>query len=90
MARRTAAELAGKLLARGVSATTPAIIATNVSRPDETAMATTLGGLAQGAARGEDVAPTLVLIGAACGAAGLPADTVSTERAASRELAPVD
>jgi uroporphyrin-III C-methyltransferase/precorrin-2 dehydrogenase/sirohydrochlorin ferrochelatase len=91
MARRTAAELAGKLLARGVSATTPAIVATDVSRPEETAMATTLGGLAQGAARGDDVAPTLVLIGAACAAAGLAADDVaSTGAAASRELAPVD
>jgi uroporphyrin-III C-methyltransferase/precorrin-2 dehydrogenase/sirohydrochlorin ferrochelatase len=91
MARRTAAELAGKLLARGVSATTPAIIATNVSRPDETAMATTVAGLAEGAALGDDVAPTLVLIGAACAAAGLAVDSIaSAGAAAARELAPVD
>ena len=70
MARRTAAELADKLLARGVPATTPALVATNVSRPDEKAVPTTLGGLAAGAARGDDSAPTLVLIGAACTASG--------------------
>jgi uroporphyrin-III C-methyltransferase/precorrin-2 dehydrogenase/sirohydrochlorin ferrochelatase len=71
MARRTAAELARKLLARGVPGTTPALIAASVSRPDETAIATTVGCLADRDATGDDVAPTLVLIGAACTAAGL-------------------
>ena len=71
MARRIAAELAGKLITQGVAATTPALVATNVSRPDETTTATTVGGLAQGAARGDDMAPTLVVIGTACAAAGL-------------------
>lgn len=89
MARRTAAELAAKLLARGVPATTPAIVATNVSRPDETATPTTVGDLAHGAARGDDIAPTLVVIGAACAAAGLAADEPPwIEAAAQRELAP--
>jgi uroporphyrin-III C-methyltransferase/precorrin-2 dehydrogenase/sirohydrochlorin ferrochelatase len=91
MARRTAAELAGKLLARGVPATTPAIVATNVSRPDETAMATTVGGLAEGAALGDDVAPTLVLIGAACAAAGAAvAGMAPAEAPAPRALAPAE
>jgi uroporphyrin-III C-methyltransferase/precorrin-2 dehydrogenase/sirohydrochlorin ferrochelatase len=90
MARRTAAELARKLLARGVPATTPALVATNVSRLDESAVATTVGGLAEGVARGDDVAPTLVLIGQACAAAGLSAGDRATEAASSRELAPAD
>jgi uroporphyrin-III C-methyltransferase/precorrin-2 dehydrogenase/sirohydrochlorin ferrochelatase len=83
MARRTAAELAEKLLARGVPATTPALVVINVSRPDESATTTTVGGLAQGAARGDDNAPTLVLIGTACAGGGINEATF----AARHELA---
>lgn len=70
MARRTAAELAAKLLVRGVPATMPAIVATNVSRTDEATMETTVGHLARAVGGCDDTAPTLVLIGTACAAAG--------------------
>ncbi|TVR10346.1 MAG: uroporphyrinogen-III C-methyltransferase [Salinarimonadaceae bacterium] len=69
MGRRTAARLAGALIAQGLAPQTPAIVATNVSRPDASARRTDLAGLAEGAALGTDVAPTLVLIGRALAAA---------------------
>ena len=82
MARRTAAELAAKLLARGVPATMPAIVATNVSRPDEAATETTVGHLARALGSSNDTAPTLVVIGTACTAAGLEAAETRCEPAA--------
>jgi siroheme synthase len=65
MARRTAAELARKLIARGLPADTPALVATNISRPDEAALPTTVAGLVEGDACGHEAGPTLVIIGAA-------------------------
>lgn len=65
MGRRTAARLANALIGNGLPPDTPAIVATNVSRPDAQTRATDLAGLAGGAALGDDAAPTLVLIGRA-------------------------
>ncbi|MCG6121515.1 MAG: siroheme synthase CysG [Microvirga sp.] len=65
MGRRTASRLALALIAQGLAADTPALVATNVSRPDASARRTDLQGLADGAALGADAAPTLVLIGRA-------------------------
>jgi uroporphyrin-III C-methyltransferase/precorrin-2 dehydrogenase/sirohydrochlorin ferrochelatase len=65
MGRRTIAALAEQMLARGLTATTPALVVSNVSRPDEHLVVTTLEHLSFGAARGDDRAPTLVMIGAA-------------------------
>ncbi len=65
MGRRTAARLAESMVARGLDAGTPAIVLTNVSLREQAARPTTLRGLIDGDALGEDKAPTLVLIGAA-------------------------
>jgi uroporphyrin-III C-methyltransferase/precorrin-2 dehydrogenase/sirohydrochlorin ferrochelatase len=65
MGRRTAAALAAELIRRGLRATTPVIVATHVSRPEEQRTTTTLHGLAGGAGLDVENAPTLVLIGAA-------------------------
>jgi uroporphyrin-III C-methyltransferase / precorrin-2 dehydrogenase / sirohydrochlorin ferrochelatase len=65
MGRRTAAALAEQLLARGLPATTPALVVSNVSRRDEHRFVTTLEHLSFGIARGDDRAATLVMIGAA-------------------------
>lgn len=74
MGRRTAARLAGALIDEGLSPDTPAIVATNVSRPEAQSRPTDLAGLAAGAALGADAAPTLVLIGRAL--AVRPANTI--------------
>jgi uroporphyrin-III C-methyltransferase/precorrin-2 dehydrogenase/sirohydrochlorin ferrochelatase len=65
MGRRTAAPLARALIARGLAPDTPALVVTNVSRPDQEARPSTVAGLAEGDALGTDAAPTLVLFGAA-------------------------
>lgn len=66
MGRRTAAGLARRLMERGLSPTTPAVVIRNVSRPDEAARQTTLAALGDGAAAlGDDRDPTLILIGTA-------------------------
>lgn len=80
MARRTAAELAGKLIGRGLSAATPAAVASNVSRSDEAIVPMTLGDLAESTAVAEEVGPSLVVIGSVCGAAA-----VATARAPGPE-----
>ncbi|HEX2552984.1 MAG TPA: siroheme synthase CysG [Microvirga sp.] len=67
MGRETAQRLAGRLLDRGLPPTTPAAVVGSVSRPEELALATTLGALARGAAGLPDGGPTLVLIGDALG-----------------------
>jgi len=72
MGRRTVAALAQEMRARGLSSTTPVLVVSNASRPDEHRFVTTLEHLAHGAARGDDRAPTLVLIGAALAPRGKP------------------
>jgi uroporphyrin-III C-methyltransferase/precorrin-2 dehydrogenase/sirohydrochlorin ferrochelatase len=88
MGRRTAATLAEQLIVRGLPETTPAIVISNVSRPDEQRRHTTLLELATGAAEGEGAQPTLILIGAAL---GRPAarTRVTERRQRTRELAAV-
>jgi siroheme synthase len=73
MARETAQLLAGRLLDRGLSPTTPVAIVRSVSQPEEEAQATSLGAVACGAAPFPDSGPTLVLVGAALGVPGGPA-----------------
>jgi uroporphyrin-III C-methyltransferase / precorrin-2 dehydrogenase / sirohydrochlorin ferrochelatase len=64
MARRTAAELARRLVDRHVPESTPAIASSNVSQQGERLLQTTLGALAQGCELpGEG--PLVLLIGAA-------------------------
>jgi uroporphyrin-III C-methyltransferase/precorrin-2 dehydrogenase/sirohydrochlorin ferrochelatase len=63
MGRRTAGELARKIVARGLPENTPVLVASNLSRPGETVSVTTAADLARGSP-GDDGAPTLVLIGA--------------------------
>ncbi|WP_046868943.1 siroheme synthase CysG [Microvirga massiliensis] len=63
MGRETSRALAGHLIARGMPAATPATIISNVSRKDESAVVTSIGELAAGAAEFPDAGPTLVLIG---------------------------
>jgi uroporphyrin-III C-methyltransferase / precorrin-2 dehydrogenase / sirohydrochlorin ferrochelatase len=65
MGRRTIATLAGEMLARGLHGATPAVVVSNVSRPQEHRTVTTLERLSFGAVLGDDGAPTLVMIGAA-------------------------
>ncbi|HEX2510944.1 MAG TPA: siroheme synthase CysG [Microvirga sp.] len=65
MGRETARVLAGHLIARGLHEATPATVISNVSRKDESAVTTTVGELAGGAAPFPSAGPTLVLIGEA-------------------------
>jgi uroporphyrin-III C-methyltransferase/precorrin-2 dehydrogenase/sirohydrochlorin ferrochelatase len=65
MGGRTIADLAHKLIGRGLSRSTPALVVTNASRPSETAVHLSLSDLAGGLSLGDLAAPTLVLIGAA-------------------------
>jgi siroheme synthase len=65
MGRRTAAALASRMMERGIAPDTPALVVSNVSRTDERRLATTLGGLAAGAAAETESGPALILIGAA-------------------------
>lgn len=77
MGRRTAAGLAQALLARDLPGDTPVIVASDVSRPGAARIATTLRGLAEGAALAAE-GPTLVAIGAALNVeATAPAETAS-------------
>ncbi len=63
MGRRTAAELARRLIAEGLSPRTPAVALSNVSRQNQEARATSLGALARGPALPD--APMILLIGQA-------------------------
>jgi uroporphyrin-III C-methyltransferase / precorrin-2 dehydrogenase / sirohydrochlorin ferrochelatase len=63
MGRETSRALAGRLIAHGLPAGTPATIISNVSRANESAVETSIGELAAGAAEFPDAGPTLVLIG---------------------------
>jgi uroporphyrin-III C-methyltransferase/precorrin-2 dehydrogenase/sirohydrochlorin ferrochelatase len=87
MGRRTVAALADEMLTRGLPATTPALVVSNVSRPDERRMITTLEHLSFGAARGDDRAPTLVMIGAALAQRGAPPATPRPAARAHEALA---
>lgn len=81
MGRRTASLLAKSLMKRGLDPTTAAIVISNVSRPDEGRKRTTLAGLAEDAALGDDRAPTLILIGTALsGADGVRDGSTSRRR----------
>lgn len=62
MGARTSKDLAARLMAKGLDAATPVVVAEGVSRPDERLHGTTLAGLASdGAALGS--APVLIGIG---------------------------
>ncbi|HEX2724547.1 MAG TPA: siroheme synthase CysG, partial [Beijerinckiaceae bacterium] len=71
MAGRTAAHLAGKLVARGLPPRTAAVVMSNVSRPNETTLHTSVGELASGFAAPAG-GPVIVMIGAAMARADLP------------------
>lgn len=67
MARATFAELAARLVAAGLPADTPAIMAEGVSTPAQTLRRGTVAGLAAELANpARDGAPTLILYGALC------------------------
>ena len=68
MARRTAAELARRLLREGRAPATPAAAMTDVSRPDAAVAAMTLGDLARSGIPLPEGRPVIVLIGEALGA----------------------
>lgn len=70
MGRRTFADLADLLIARGLPPETPALIATGVSTPDQTLARTTVAALSERLrAEDPDRAPTLILYGALAGGA---------------------
>jgi uroporphyrin-III C-methyltransferase / precorrin-2 dehydrogenase / sirohydrochlorin ferrochelatase len=75
MGRRTAARLAVAMLERGLPAETPAIVMTNVSLRTQSATPSSLQGLIEGDAFGDDAAPTLVMIGEALAGAQVRAET---------------
>jgi uroporphyrin-III C-methyltransferase / precorrin-2 dehydrogenase / sirohydrochlorin ferrochelatase len=79
MGRRTAAELARRLVREGLSATTPAVAMANVSRPEERTIRTTLGEIARGRDLPSD-GPLILLIGAALAQANIAAKHAGTER----------
>ncbi|HYD45693.1 MAG TPA: uroporphyrinogen-III C-methyltransferase [Phenylobacterium sp.] len=66
MGLSTAPAIAGRLIAAGRAASTPALIVENASRPDERRLPTTLGGLPEAAA--ELSGPALLIVGEAMGA----------------------
>uniref|UniRef100_UPI002C5A5184 uroporphyrinogen-III C-methyltransferase n=1 Tax=Enterovirga sp. TaxID=2026350 RepID=UPI002C5A5184 len=68
MARRTAAELAQRLLREGRAPATPAEAMTDVSRPDAAVAPMTLGDLARSGIPLPEGRPVIVLIGEALGA----------------------
>jgi uroporphyrin-III C-methyltransferase/precorrin-2 dehydrogenase/sirohydrochlorin ferrochelatase len=65
MGRRTATTLASALLKRGLAASTPVIVVTDVSRPQQQHRTTTLDELAAQDSFEGKAAPTLIMIGAA-------------------------
>jgi uroporphyrin-III C-methyltransferase/precorrin-2 dehydrogenase/sirohydrochlorin ferrochelatase len=65
MGRRTGATLASALLERGLAASTPVIVVTDVSRPQQQHRTTTLDELAAQDSFEGKAAPTLIMIGAA-------------------------
>ena len=63
MPRRTFAALAALLQAAGLSPETPALLAENVSHPDQRLVRSTVGALAGGAGGGDGRAPALIVYG---------------------------
>ncbi len=63
MGKRTFAELAEKLLAHGLPAETPTLLASGVSTPDQTLRRETLGALPELLRKLETTAPVLILYG---------------------------
>ncbi|XDA99992.1 uroporphyrinogen-III C-methyltransferase [Sulfitobacter sp. LCG007] len=63
MGKRTFPRLAEALVARGLPATTPALLAENVSRPDQRVTRHTLAALADRLSRETGSAPALILYG---------------------------
>jgi uroporphyrin-III C-methyltransferase/precorrin-2 dehydrogenase/sirohydrochlorin ferrochelatase len=68
MGRKTAAQLARRLIAEGLPARTPVVALSDVSRESERGLWSTIGDLAEGVDLPD--APTVLLIGAAMAAAG--------------------
>ena len=65
MARRTAAQLADRLMAEGLPPATPVVAMTDVSRPHQATTAMTLADLARDGVRLPETRPVIVLIGEA-------------------------
>ena len=65
MARRTAGELARRLMGEGLSATTPVVAMSDVSRPEEASLSLTLAELAEAGVGLPEGRPVIVLIGEA-------------------------
>lgn len=65
MARRTAAQLASRLMGEGLSASTPVVAMTDVSRPEAMSAGMTLGELAEAGVQLPEGRPVIVLIGEA-------------------------
>lgn len=63
MGRRTFAELAAALIARGLPGETPALLAEGVSTPDQRLTRSTVAGLAASPATAGSAAPALILYG---------------------------
>jgi uroporphyrin-III C-methyltransferase/precorrin-2 dehydrogenase/sirohydrochlorin ferrochelatase len=83
MAGETIAELAEKLIARGLAPETPVALVRNVSRPDEEIERTVLGDLTDSRAEARPTGPVVVLIGNSIDA---PADAAAPLRAARERL----
>jgi uroporphyrin-III C-methyltransferase/precorrin-2 dehydrogenase/sirohydrochlorin ferrochelatase len=82
MPKKTLGELAGRLVAHGLAAETPVLLARNVSRPDESHERSTLGVLA-GEPAPADSDPAIAVIGSVVGdGLALPAITVAEPVAA--------
>ncbi len=65
MGTRHAAAIADRLIEAGLAPSTPSILITNISRPDQTSRPTDLINLADGLAAQNLTAPALILIGSA-------------------------
>ena len=65
MGRRTIGTLGQRLRERGLVATTPVVVVTDVSRRDQHVLRMQLRDLAQGALPADSDAPTLIMIGRA-------------------------
>lgn len=77
MGRSAAAEIARNLIAAGRSGATPAIVAVNVSLPDEVLIRTRLDALAFAVKAVSGTAPTMLLVGEAFADTGLVAAVVT-------------
>lgn len=73
MPKRTFPVLAARLMAHGLPAGTPALLAENVSRPEQRLVRGTVGGFAHDLAGDPGHAPALILYGPLAGDGSLPA-----------------